>query len=169
MAPFASCTMGTLRNREDDEGCWGRAECWGWNPVCCRVCLLPGAVGMGELVTNGCAKVPCRVSTARNELRGQLAVCQHFSTPPLKFLGPSLFYLREKPLPSLAALCPKATSTYCPKSTFYRYISCLNPLLQVSEHDPLMKLPGLLGPHSGPQVSFPRRSGDSSLSFLFPQ
>lgn len=93
--PFALCTMGTLRNREDDEGCRGHAECWGWNPVCCRVCLLPGSVGMGELVTNGCAKVPCRVSTARNELRGQLAVCQHSSTPPLKFLGSLLFYLRS--------------------------------------------------------------------------
>lgn len=54
-----------------------------------------GAVGMGELVTNGCAKAPCRVSTARNELRGQLAVCQDFSTPPLKFPGPPLFYLRS--------------------------------------------------------------------------
>lgn len=95
LTPFASCTMGTLRSREDDEGCWGHAECWGWNPVCGRVCLLPGAVGMGELVTNGCAKVPCRVSTARNELRGQLAVCQDFSTPPLKFPGPPLFYLRS--------------------------------------------------------------------------
>lgn len=46
--------------------------------LCCRVCLLVGAVSMGELDKNGWAKIPCRVSTARNELRGQIAVCQQF-------------------------------------------------------------------------------------------
>lgn len=43
-----------------------------------RVCLLVGAVSMEELDNNGCAQVPCRVATAKNELKGQLGVCQQF-------------------------------------------------------------------------------------------
>lgn len=66
--------------------------------LCHRVCLLGGAVSMVELDNNGCAEVPCRVSTARNELEGQLAVC-----PFSKGVSGPSSVLPEQPLSSLCS------------------------------------------------------------------
>lgn len=138
--------------------------------LCCRVCLLPGAVGMGELDTNGCAKVPCRVSTARNELRGQQAACQQFLTPPLEFPDPPVSYLRSHFPPW--QLCARGNLYLLSQVHFLQIHMFESHFLQESECDLLVKLPGLLGSpdlHSGLQINFPRKTGDSPLSFPCPQ
>lgn len=83
--------MGVLNNREKDEGFWGHAEIWGQNSAGLQGLFAGRAESVEELDNNGCQS-PLGVSTASNELRGQLVVCQQ-CPPPGEFLGPCLSYL----------------------------------------------------------------------------